>query len=138
MGNSIGGRGTSVIIDVSTITDVREDMLLETVGAILGLPTTCMKSFGHINCLLSSHAVNVEASNSNFQVDTEGASASLIVPKVQLGSLPFLLYFCIVHSFVSSFHERILSMLGKKKVLPNLLPGKPSGSHGVSCQAPPS
>ena len=78
-------------------------MFLDTVGAILGLPTTCMKSFGHINCLLSSNVVNVEASDSSFQVDTEGASASLIVPKVHLGSLPFLLHF-----FEVSNHKKIL------------------------------
>ena len=104
-------------------------MFFDTVGAILGLPSTCMKSFGHINCLLSSNVVNVEASDSSFQVDTKGASASLIVQKVLLGCLPFLLHFFVVHSFVSPFHERILSMLGKKEVLPNLLTSKPSGSQ---------
>ena len=128
MRNTVGGRGTSVLKDVSTITDVREDML-DTVGAILGLPSTCMKSFGHINCLLSSNVVNVEPRDSSFQVDTEGARTSLIVPQVHLGSLPFLFHFFVVHSFVSPFHERILSMLGKKEMLPNLLTGEPSGSQ---------
>ena len=51
--NGVRGRGSSVIIDVVTITDIKEDMPLETVGTIR-LPATCMKSFGSINCILCS------------------------------------------------------------------------------------
>ena len=46
-------------------------MFFDTVRAILGLPSTCIESFGHTNCLLSSNVVNVEASDSSFQVDTK-------------------------------------------------------------------
>ena len=83
----VRGGCPGILTDVSTITDIWEDMLFDAVGAILGLPPTCMESFGLINCLLGSYIVNVEATDSSSQVNTEGASESLKCPE-STSSLP--------------------------------------------------
>ena len=43
-----------------------------------------MESFGLINCLLSSNVVNIEATDSSFQVDTKGRVNLLLSRKYSL------------------------------------------------------
>ena len=124
----ICARGSSVIVDVWCITNIRESVPLKTVGTVLGLPSTCMKCFGSFNCTLCCNIVDTEAMKSHCQVNT-GRTGTIffIILKVQFGSFPFTLNILIVRSRVSPFHKRILTLLGEKKMLPDLIPGKSSG-----------
>ena len=73
--DSVRGGCRSTLTDISTITDICEELLFDAVGAFLGLPPTCMKSFGIMDCLLGSHIVNIEATDSKV-LATSGSSTS--------------------------------------------------------------
>ena len=77
--NGACARGSSVIADVWFITDIREGVPLKTVGTVLGLPATCMKSFGLIDCSLCSNVVDIKATNSHCQVNTGRTGTTLVM-----------------------------------------------------------
>ena len=94
-----------------------------------------MNSFGITNCFLSGLIVNVEAPNRNLYIDTERVSRDPVGINVVLRLIPSVPDFILIISLVFTLLVWILTVLGDKKVLPQLRSSQSCGLRDIQLLA---